>query len=119
MKIAIPVNYNNLKSGVSASYGRAPYYYIYDEELKDGVFVENLAASDSGGVGVKAAQILVDHSVEVLLTPRLGDHAAAVLKKAEITIKKTSGESVEENLKDYLEGKLESLSEIHAGLHGN
>ena len=119
MKIAIPVNDKDLKSGVSASYGRAPYYYIYDGELKEGIFVENLAASDSGGVGIKAAQVLVDNNVEVLLTPRLGDHAAAVLQKSEIAIHKTSGEDIEENLEAFLEGKLESLNEIHAGFHRN
>ncbi|NLY36774.1 MAG: dinitrogenase iron-molybdenum cofactor biosynthesis protein [Tissierellia bacterium] len=119
MKIAIPVNDNNLKSGVCASYGRAPYYYIYDQELNEGVFIENLAASDSGGVGIKAAQILIDYAVKVLLTPRLGDHAAAVLNKADIAIHKSSGEGIEENLEAFLQGKLQPLSEIHAGLHGN
>lgn len=119
MKIAIPVSDNNLKSSVSSSYGRAPYYYIYDKELEEGVFIENSAASGSSGVGIKAAQILVDQKVDVLLTPRLGDHAASVLRKSEIDLYKTEGENLEENLQAFLAGKLQSLSEIHAGLHGN
>ncbi|HZK09716.1 MAG TPA: NifB/NifX family molybdenum-iron cluster-binding protein [Clostridia bacterium] len=119
MKIAIPVDKNNLETNVSGTYGRAAYYYIYDKETKEAVFVENTAASGSSGVGIKAAQILIDNGVNVLLTPRLGDNAADVLQKAKIAFYKTQGDNLEENLQAFLEGKLEQLSEIHAGLHGN
>ena len=39
------------------------------------------------------------------------------LLQAEIAIHKTSGEDIEENIKAFLEDKLESLNEIHAGFH--
>lgn len=112
MKIAIPVKDNTLKSGVSPNYGRAPYYFIYDGNSEEGSFVANPAASESGGAGVRAAQFLIDQGVEVLLTPRLGDHAAEVLMEAQIQLYQTRKEGLEVNLYAFLMGHLPSLDEI-------
>ena len=47
-----------------------PYFYIYDTTTNSGDFIINEAATSSGGAGVKAAQIIVDHCVDRLITPR-------------------------------------------------
>lgn len=118
MIIGLPVNTDNLEKGVSPSYGRAPFYYIYDSETKEGKFVDNPAATEAGGVGIKAAQLIIDLKVDTLITPRLGDHAAQVLNEAEVELYKSEGDNIMENIEACLEGKLEKLTEIHAGLHG-
>ncbi|NLY73109.1 MAG: dinitrogenase iron-molybdenum cofactor biosynthesis protein [Tissierellia bacterium] len=119
MIIGLPVNANNLEEGISASYGRAPFYYIYDSQTKEGHFVDNKAAGDVGGVGVKSAQLIIDQKVEALITPRLGDQAAQVLEGAEIGLYKSQGTDIMENIEAVLASELEKLTEIHPGHHGN
>ena len=119
MKTAIPVDEKNLGSNVCASFGRSPYFLIYDTETKESVFIDNSAAASTGGAGIKAAQIIVDNKANVLLTPRCGENAADVLKSADIKIYKTSSGSVKDNIAAFVDGKLPLLDEIHAGFHGH
>jgi predicted Fe-Mo cluster-binding NifX family protein len=91
MKIAIPVDEKSLESNVCVSFGRAPYFLVYDTETKESIFHDNGAAASTGGAGIKAAQTIVDNKVNALLTPRCGENAANVLKSADIKIYKTAG----------------------------
>lgn len=118
MKIAIPVDDNTLDTRVCTSFGRAPYFLIYDTESKEGVFQENSAANSPGGAGVKAAQAVVDSRVSAVLTPRCGENAAEVFNAAKIKIYKTINDSIRDNVTALNEGKLELLTDIHPGLHG-
>jgi len=72
MKIAIPVDEKSLDSNVCVSFGRTPYFLIYDVDTKESVFLDNSAAASTGGAGIKAAQTIVDNKANVLLTPRCG-----------------------------------------------
>lgn len=117
MKIAIPVDSNNLNSDVSVSFGRAPYFLIYNTESEESKFLDNSALASSGGAGIKAAQILVDHKVGALLTPRCGENAD-VLKAADIKLYQTIHTSVKDNIDDFKAETLPLLEEIHAGHHG-
>lgn len=117
MKIAIPVNDKSLENGVCQSFGRAPYFLIHDIESKENTFLNNSAALSRGGAGVKAAQMIADNEVDALLTPRCGDNAAGILKVAKIKLYKTKGDSIEDNIKSFNEGKLSLLMDIHPGLH--
>ncbi|MGI6771927.1 MAG: NifB/NifX family molybdenum-iron cluster-binding protein [Acutalibacteraceae bacterium] len=119
MKIAIPVDEKTLESKVCVSFGRTPYFLIYDVETKDSIFIDNSAAASTGGAGIKAAQIIVDNKANALLTPRLGENAADVLKPAEIKIYKTTTGSAKDNIDAFIAGKLSLLDEIHAGFHGH
>lgn len=119
MRIAIPVDENNIKGSICVSFGRAPYFMFYDTEKNESDFINNTAANSQGGAGIKAAQIIVDNNADVLITPRCGDNAAEVLKAAYITIYKTKNNSIEDNLKDFKEEKLSLLTKIHEGFHGH
>ena len=119
MKIAIPVDEKTLGSNVCVSFGRTPYFLIYDVETKKSIFIDNSAAASTGGAGIKAAQIIVDNKANALLTPRLGENAAEVLKPAEIKIYKTTTGSAKDNIDAFIAGKLSLLDEIHAGFHGH
>ncbi|MDD2504109.1 MAG: NifB/NifX family molybdenum-iron cluster-binding protein [Clostridia bacterium] len=118
MKIAIPVDEKTLESNVCASFGRTPYFLIYDTETKESEFFDNSAAASTGGAGIKAAQTIVDNKANVLLTPRCGENAADVIKSADITIFKTRTGSVKDNIAAFIDGQLPLLNEIHAGFHG-
>ena len=119
MKFAIPVNENNMETNVCVSFGRTPYFMIYDTDSKESVFIENKAAFSKGGAGIKAAQIIVDNKVDALVTPRCGENAAEVIKAADIKIYKTINDSIKDNIDAYKDGKLSFLVEIHEGLHNH
>ncbi len=119
MKIAIPVNDKSFEGGICQSFGRAPYFLIYDTESKENKFLENIAAMSRGGAGVKAAQMIVDKEANALLTPRCGDNAADILKLADIKLYKTIGDSISDNIKAFSKGELSLLLDIHEGFHNN
>ncbi len=70
MKIAMPVEDTNISGKVCPSFGRAPYFMVYDTDGDQVAFIENTAADSPGGAGVKAAQIVFDQHVDALRTPR-------------------------------------------------
>ncbi len=119
MKIAIPVDDPNLETSVCQSFGRTPYFLIYDTETKERKFIDNSAAASQGGAGIKAAQSIVDNKSEVVLTPLCGENAAEVLNAAGIKIYKTRDASAMDNINAFIEGQLSLLEEIHPGFHGN
>ena len=118
MKIAIPTEDKSMEKGVCMSFGRAPYFLIYDMETGESMFAENSAANSRGGAGIKAAQAVVDTGAEALLTPRCGENAAGVIQAANLKIYKTMDDSIQDNIDAFKSGKLSLLDEIHAGFHG-
>lgn len=119
MKIAIPVDDVSMETNICISFGRTPYFLIYDTESKDAVFLNNDAATSQGGAGIKAAQLVVDSNTEALLTPRCGENAAEVLNGANIKIYQTQGNLLKDNIQAFENGKLPLLNEIHPGFHNH
>lgn len=117
MKIVLPVDENYDETSVCPSFGRAPYFLIYETETEKSVFVDNNAAASQGGAGVKAAQCIVDHHADVLLTPRCGENAAAVISAGGIRIYRTDSGTAMDNIRAFTAGGLSPLEEIHAGFH--
>ncbi len=119
MKIAIPVDDKTVETSVCQSFGRTPYFLIYDTESKQSTFLDNTAAASQGGAGIKAAQAIVDNHADVLLTPRCGENAAEVIKAANISMYKTVNTTAMDNIDAFSSGKLASLTDIHAGFHNH
>ncbi|MDD2371257.1 MAG: NifB/NifX family molybdenum-iron cluster-binding protein [Firmicutes bacterium] len=119
MRIAIPANEKNMEDLVCPSFGRAPYFLIYDTQSSEGVFLENTAASSQGGAGIKAAQIVVDNKADVLITPRCGTQAAEVINAAGIKVYKSQNISMIDNIKAFEKNELAALENFHAGFHGH
>ncbi len=117
MKIAIPTDEKNIDSTVCQSFGRTPYYLIYDTETDTADFIDNSAASSHGGAGIRAAQSVVDSGASAILTPRCGQNAAEVLTEAGVLIYMTDGTSIKENIAAFKENRLNQLEEIHSGFH--
>lgn len=119
MRIGIPAEIKDIKGPVSNNFGRTQYYFIYDDSSEHFEFILNSAAQSQGGAGVKAAQTVVDSKADVLITPQLGENAAAVLKAAKIVIYKCEEGSLLDNIKLLKDGQLSLLSDIHQGYHGH
>ncbi|MFI3168075.1 MAG: DUF134 domain-containing protein [Bacillota bacterium] len=114
MKIAIPLDEN--KIDVCPVLARAPYFLLWENSKTE--IVENPASAAQGGAGVQVAQFILDSKVTTLITPRCGQNAADVFKACEMKIYKSTGKTAEENISDFLEGKLEELTTFHGGFHG-
>jgi len=119
MKVAVPVDEKSMQTGVCPSFGRAPYFWMFDMETQESIFLDNSAASSQGGAGIKAAQALLDQGIKAVLTPRCGENAAEVLKAADIALYKTIQGSARENVEAFADGKLALLQDIHPGFHGH
>lgn len=119
MKIALPVDDRSMETSVCQSFGRAPYFLIYDTETKARVFIDNSAAASQGGAGIKAAQAIVDNKVSALLTLRCGENAVEVLKAGGIKIYKTAGGFAQDSIEAFMAGELAELAEIHAAFHNH
>lgn len=117
MKIAIPTDDASMDTNICISFGRTPYFMIYDSETKEAEFICNDAAASQGGAGIRAAQIIIDHQAEVLLTPRCGENAAEVFRAANIKMYQTKGNPLKQNLQAFENGELVLLSESHPGFH--
>lgn len=116
MKIAIPVDED--KNMVCVTFGRAPYFLIYNTETEKKEILPNTGSQAQGGAGIKTAQLLVDCKTDVLITPRCGMNSADVFKEAGIKIYKSEGVSADSNLAAFKEGKLSLLEKFHSGYHG-
>jgi predicted Fe-Mo cluster-binding NifX family protein len=119
MKIIVPVDESNPNTGVCISFGRAPFFMLFDTNVKESIFMRNDAADSQGGAGIKAAQNIVDSQAEVLLTPRCGDNAVDVLKAAGVKLYKTKDGSAMDNIRAFQAGSLMLLTESHPGFHGH
>ena len=119
MKIAIPVDEKSLKSNVCVSFGRAPYFLFYNTVTKESYYLDNTAAASQGGAGIRAAQVIADHGVKALLTPRCGENAEKVLSGAEVLVYKSISGTAQENIDAFIGEQLNLLSDFHAGFHGH
>jgi predicted Fe-Mo cluster-binding NifX family protein len=73
MKLIIPVESKSLDASVCPSFGRAPLYVSFETENGSYEILNNsVATSSQGGAGIKAAQMLVDHGAEAVITCRAG-----------------------------------------------
>jgi predicted Fe-Mo cluster-binding NifX family protein len=118
MKVIIPADTNRLDSPVFGSFGRAPWFALFDTEHNALKFIENSAASSQGGAGVKAAQAVLDSGAEAVITPRLGQNAAEVFSTADVKIYEAQEASIEKNIEWFTAGKLKPLTQVHPGIHG-
>lgn len=119
MKISMPVDEQNLGSSVCPSFGRAPYFLFYNTVTKESYYLDNSAVASQGGAGIRAAQVIADHSVKALLTPRCGQNAEEVLRKSEVLIYNSIPGTAQQNIDAFTAEKLVLLSDFHLGFHGH
>ncbi|ABN06515.1 MULTISPECIES: NifB/NifX family molybdenum-iron cluster-binding protein [Methanocorpusculum] len=82
MKVCITAQGALLESKVENRFGRAPYFIIADTETGSFEAVVNPFADGSGGVGPKAANLIIEHQAGALISGLLGGNAKAVLDMA-------------------------------------
>ena len=114
MKIAISSTGDKLDSHISTVFGRCQYFFIVeieDKVIKSSKAIENLAVNQFGGAGITAAQTVGNEKVEAVISGAIGPRAFSVLQQLGIKIYTGKTGTVEENLKDFIEGKLNKIEE--------
>lgn len=120
MKVAITSTGLNLKSDISPVFGRSPNFIfanIKRNEISNVSPIENPAKNERGA-GSLAAQFIVDQGVEALILGELGNIAFGILRNAGIKIYKINSGTVETNLKQFKEGKLDEVTSVSGGFPG-
>lgn len=112
MKFVITAKGNSWESPVDARFGRAQYFFIFDE-AEDTVQVVNNTDINSveHGAGPKTAGAIASLSADVLITGNgPGNNAASVLQKTGIEIYTGAGSmSVREAYSAYKSGSLKKI----------
>lgn len=119
MRIGIPVNEKSMDADVCPSFGRAPYFLFHNSVTKETYFLDNAAISSQGGAGIRAAQVIADHGVQALITPRCGENAEAVLRKVNVFVYRSTVGTASDNIDALLNNRLTLLNEFHPGMHGH
>lgn len=119
MKIAVATSGKSLEAPFAAHFGWAENFIIFDTTTTEWNVYPNPALKARNNVGVFAAQFLVDHNVQVVLSGDFGPASTNALAVAGIQMYSTTS-TVGEVLSDYREGKLNQVlppAGVEAELH--
>lgn len=103
------------KITICESFGRTPFFLVYNTENQKFDFIHNPAATEQSGAGIKAAQFVVDQRAAILITKRCGENSGEVLKEAGIIIYKAEKQILKDLIEDFNEEKLEPLLRFSKG----
>lgn len=119
MRIALSSREMSTKCLLFPSFGRAPYYAIYDDQAKKWQFLPNSGAEKESGAGIKAAQLLVEEKVDIVITGRLGPKASSVLTAAGIKVFLLPELPLYEALEKFKKGECQEMHGSHHASEGN
>lgn len=107
MRIAITARGSHPSSEVDESFGRAYWFLLFETQTENYVAVDNTEVRNSQeNAGVKAANLLKERNVDVLLTGETGPKAFRSLMEKGIKVFHGASGSVEDTLSAWLKGEL-------------
>jgi predicted Fe-Mo cluster-binding NifX family protein len=110
MKICITPQGATPDAKVEERFGRAPYFILMDSETESFEAVANPFADGAGGVGPKAAQLIIDRKAGALISGLLGGNARAVLESAGVSLYAyRAGGSVKDAFDEFRKNTLERV----------
>lgn len=115
-KIAIAATTNDYTDQASSRFARCDCFAVYDRGSKTYAFYDNPAKDEASGAGNKAAKILSDLDVNVVLVPEVGPKAYDTLHAFDIDVfKYDKGMSVKDALYAFFECELTQVHEPSQG----
>ena len=117
MKILVTANGASFDSPTSPVFGRAPIYLFVDTETLTLEAVENPAISAAGGAGIQAAQYVIEHGAQAVLTGNVGPNAFQVFDAANIPVYLHSGGTVREIVDKFKAGQLQPAGSPNVASH--
>jgi predicted Fe-Mo cluster-binding NifX family protein len=115
--VAVTSTGNSLDSLVSSVFGRCPYFIVADienGEIKDDLAIENPAKNDPRA-GNKTAEFMANRDVKSLISGAVGPNAFNILKDQKIKVYKLKPGSVRDNLKFFIDNKLDEITTPSSG----
>ncbi len=117
MWVVISADGVDLSVPVSASFGRCGSYVYVDTDTLDFQAVANPAAHAGGGAGIQAAQAVIDHGAQAVLTGNVGPNAFQVFDAAGVPVFLVSQMTVAEAVGAYKSGQLRAASGATVSAH--
>lgn len=120
MKVVVSAQGQTLNSPTSPVFGRCPTLIFVDTETLEFEAMGNPAMNESGGAGIQAAQFVVSHGAQAVITGNLGPNAFDVLEAAGVPGYLIQTGTVEQAVHDYKAGELQQMLgasvSAHAGM---
>jgi len=117
--VAITSQGRDLDSPLDHRFGRCPYFLLVEPATCKFEIIENQSADLAEGAGTQAAQIMINHRVEAVLTGNMGPNAFQAMQAAGIAVFTSLSGSVKAAMEQYRQGKLVPGKEANvAGHHG-
>ena len=110
MSIAVSAAGADLEAGVDPRFGRYPQYVFVEPETLEFEVVANTAAAESGGAGIKAAELVIEHGAEAIITGNVGPNARRVVEAAGVAIYSKGDGTVREAIEAYRNNGLRLLT---------
>jgi len=109
MEICITATSDDLESKVDARFGRCKYFMLVDPSTMQFRAVQNSAADESGGAGIKAATTILKYTPAAIITGLIGDNAFNVIMASGVKLYSCGNVSIREAVEQYCAGKLKSI----------
>jgi predicted Fe-Mo cluster-binding NifX family protein len=109
MILTISAQQSQLNSPIDARFGRANWLIIFDTETNHWEAFPNPGTTQSGGAGVAAAQAVIDHGSQVVISGAFGPNASDAFKAAQIEMRLFNNEisTVQQAVDYFKQGKLQ------------
>lgn len=111
MRIAVSATGAGLEGETSRTFGRCPRFVFLDTETMACETLENPSAAASGGAGIQAAEFVIRHGAEAVVTGGVGPNASRVLEAAGVTVYLPQGSTVAEAAQAFRDGVLSPAPE--------
>jgi predicted Fe-Mo cluster-binding NifX family protein len=117
MRIVISAQGENLEAPASPVFGRCPTYIFVDTETMQFEAVPNPAMNQGGGAGIQAAQFVVEHGAQAVLTGNLGPNAFDVLQAAGVPGYLLPEGTVRQAVEAFEAGRLQPMGSANVRAH--
>ena len=117
MRVVVSAQGNNLDAPASPVFGRCPTYLFVDTETFEFEAIPNPAMSQAGGAGIQAAQFVVKHGAEAVLTGNLGPNAFGVLQAAGVPGYLVAEGTVRQAVEAHRAGQLQPMAGANVAGH--
>lgn len=122
MRVVVSAQGDGLDAPASPVFGRCPVYVFVETESMEFEAVSNPAMNQGGGAGIQAAQFVVEHGAQTVLTGNLGPNAYDVLNAAGVPGYLVPEGTVRQAVEAFKAGRLQSMGganvAAHAGMGG-
>ena len=120
MKIVVTANGAGLDAPATPIFGRCPTYVFIDTETMAAESVDNPAMNAAGGAGIQAAQFVIEHGAQGVISGNMGPNAFNVIQAAGVPLYLFDGGTVRQAVEAYKAGQLSTAGgasgPAHAGM---